>query len=87
MSPEILNPFMARQAALKFLRGLYYRDAITITDTSLDTSLEPPAYHVTGNIINKPRNPVSLLLHGKTEAVFSAHVDALTGTVTDYYVT
>jgi hypothetical protein len=87
MTSEILTPFMAKQAALKFLKGLFYRDEIAVTNTSLDTSLEPPAYHVTGTIVSKPRNPVGLLLHGKTTAVFSAHVNALSGTVTDYDVT
>ena len=87
MDTEILTPFMARQAALKFLRGLFYRDEITVTNTSLDTSLTPPAYRITGTIVSKPRNPVCLLMHGKTTSVFSAHVNALTGTVTDYDVT
>ncbi len=84
MTTEIFTTFMAKQAAVKFLEGLCYRDRITVTDTSLDTSLNPPAYHVTGTIVSRPRNPVSLLLSGKTTSVFSAHVNALNGAVTDY---
>lgn len=88
MAAEILPPEMARNAAVKFLKGIFFRGEINVDTVTLESAGEPPAYRIGGTITMKSRNPLlgRLLYQEAPPDTFQLRVDAIEGTVLDYEV-
>jgi len=85
MKPDSITPEMAKRAALKHLKGIYYHGTVEANEAILEDSATP-VYRVSGVINPRSRNLLSRFTEPHWPYYFTAHVDANEGKLLDYEV-
>jgi len=85
MPPDLITPEMAKRAALKHLKGVYYQGTVEATKTVLDDTAAP-VYRVSGKITPKDRNLLSRFIAPLEPYTFTARVCAVEGKMLGYEV-
>lgn len=85
MTPDQITREMAKRAALKHLKGIYYHGTVEATEATLEDGV-PPVYHVSGLITPKSRNLLSRFIAPLQPYRFTARVHATDGNLLGYEV-
>lgn len=85
MTADQITPEMAKRAALKHLKGVYYQGTVEATEAILEDRAAP-IYLVSGLITPKPRNLLSRFVTPNPPYRFTARVDAIEGKIMGYEV-
>jgi hypothetical protein len=85
MPPDQITPEMAKRAALRHLKGIYYHGTVEATEAILNDRATP-AYQVSGVITPKSRNLLARFIAPNQPYRFTARVHATTEKILGYEV-
>ena len=85
MTPDRITREMAKRAALRHLKGVYYHGTVEVTETTFEDGATP-LYHVSGVINPKDRNLLSRFIAPVQPYRFTARVDAFDEKILGYEV-
>ena len=86
MTEGLLAVDEAKRIGLEFIKGIYYRGKVTISQTRLVTEGAFPVYHLEGSITISSRNPLGRLIFQDLPYTFRMQVHALEGSILGYEV-
>ncbi len=86
MADGLLAADEVERIGLAFIRGIYYRGEVTISQTKLVTEGAFPVYHLEGSIKIPSRNSLGRLIFQDSPYTFKMQVHALEGSILGYEV-
>jgi len=86
MTEGLLAAGEAERIGLEFIKGIYYRGKVTISQAKLVTEGAFPVYYLEGSIKISSRNPLGRLVSQDSPYTFRMQVHALEGSILGYEV-